>query len=123
MKKKELIAGLNHFDLSDTEARTYLAGLELGSTLVAPLAKSAGIPRTTTYEILDQLVSKNLFNTVTKGKRQYYQASSPKQFLKAVLDKEQLIRNMLPFLESLENKQQIELLSGEAMNQLPLEKF
>lgn len=107
MKRKELLSGLEHFGLKETEAILYLSALECGETLVAPLAKVSGIPRTTTYSILEDLGDRNLFTIINRGKRTFYRATSPKQILKDVLDKEALIRNMLPHLEALTEKQVI----------------
>jgi len=123
MKRKELIANLEKFGLTHSEAQLYLAGIEVGETLVAPLAIAAGIPRTTTYAMLEEMIKRNLFYVRTRGKRTYYLAASPKQILKDVLDKEQLIRSMIPHLEALTDKKcpNMDVNVGELKTPLPLD--
>ena len=46
--------------LSETEAKIYLAALELGQTSVSRIARKSGIKRTTIYLSLENLMEKGL---------------------------------------------------------------
>ena len=64
------------------EAKVYLALLELGKRTVSPIARNAGINRTTAYDILDSLVAKGLANVSGKEPLQEYIAESPDKIVK-----------------------------------------
>lgn len=74
MKKLSLLQKLG---LSETEARLYLAILELGSGTVAAIAKSSGLYRPTVYKMLPMLIGKNLIARSQLGKRTVYLAERP----------------------------------------------
>lgn len=61
----------------EKEAKVYLALLSLGKGTVSQIAREAGILRTTTYDILDSLVSKDLVNVSGKEPKQEYVAEEP----------------------------------------------
>ncbi len=104
MRKKELTEELEKLGLSAEQAELYIAGLKLGASLLAPLAKEAHIPRTSAYALIEQLERERLFNTIPSGRRILHQAAAPTQLLKRVLDQEHIVRELLPFLESLTPK-------------------
>lgn len=103
MRTKELIKELQQFGLTEPEARLYCAGLKSGSVLLAPLARAAEIPRSTAYEIVEQMVGRGLFSVEQQGKRTLYKASSGAQLLKNELSKVELLRQLLPHLEPKES--------------------
>lgn len=95
---------------SDKEANVYLALLKLGKGTVSSIARKAGIQRTTAYNVLDGLVSKNLVRISGKEPKQEYVAESPDLILRALQAKkketqEQLKKadKIIPQLKSMHN--------------------
>lgn len=101
MRHKELIAQLTSIGLLDHEAVVYIAGLKCGPSLLAPLARTAEISRSTAYEVVEQLAKRGLFTISTSQKRTIYSATSPTQLLKEILDREYRIRAIIPELEQM----------------------
>lgn len=62
---------------SENESAVFLALLELGKGTVTQITRKAGLNRTTGYDILDSLVSKNLASVSGKEPKQEYNAESP----------------------------------------------
>ena len=52
--------------LNETEAKIYLATLELGETNVGRIADKSGIKRTTIYLSLENLIKKGLISMIKK---------------------------------------------------------
>lgn len=94
---------LEDIGLTDKEARTYLALLELGPTTVVNIGKKSGIKRTTTYEILKGLLTKGLVTEQVFGKRRRFVAESPARLLENKKDEVQKLHDMIPTLEALHN--------------------
>ncbi len=74
---KEATQRLLELGLSDKEAQVYLAMLSLGPSGILEISKAAGVTRTTTYAIVEDLQRRGLVSSVTKGKRIQYSATSP----------------------------------------------
>ena len=72
---------LRKLGLKEKEVEVYLAGLELGPTTVQNIAKQAGTARPTTYEILEVLKEKGLFQETKQQKKRYFIAQSPEKIL------------------------------------------
>lgn len=100
MRTNELIEQLKALDLSEPEARLYIAGLKAGPSLLAPLAREARIPRSTVYNILEEMARKHIFVINQEGKRTLYVASPPFELLKQLYDKEHILKKLVPYLES-----------------------
>lgn len=89
--------------LNETEAKIYLASLELGQTSVSRIAKKAGIKRTTVYLSLENLMQKGLLSAIKKdGKAQYY-AEDPRNLERIMAEKKQRISNLMPELLAFTN--------------------
>ena len=72
---------LKELGLNAKETAVYLANLRLGSSLVQDIAHSAGLNRTSTYDLLSSLEKKGFVSyTITSWKR-YYQATTPNKIL------------------------------------------
>lgn len=63
--------------LTDQEARSYLALLELGQGTVADIAARAGIKRTSVYNFIDRLLDMGIVQESVVGKRRVYEATPP----------------------------------------------
>ncbi len=97
----ELLTSLN---LKESEAKVYLAALELGEATIQALAKKAGIKRTSIYNFIDDLKGRNILLESKKKKRTLYSAASPERLLE--LEKARLfeLERVLPQLSAIENK-------------------
>jgi len=73
--------------LSEAEAITYLALLELEAVSIRKVAESTGINRGTTYEIIKKLVGIGLVSMRHSGQREYYSAESPEKIFNLLQDK------------------------------------
>jgi len=79
-----LLLGLG---LSQQQAVTYLALLELEVVSVRKVAEHTGINRGTTYEAIKALVGIGLASARYAGKREYYSAESPERIYDLIRDK------------------------------------
>ena len=96
--------------LGAKEAKVYLALLELGKRSVSPIARLAGINRTTAYDILNSLVLKGLVGVSGKEPKQEYVAENPNQVLhllqREIEQKQELYKKaerLVPRLKSMHN--------------------
>lgn len=106
----KLVNTLQNAGLSDKEVGVYIGLLNLGKGTVSVIARKAGINRTTGYDILDSLVSKELVSVSGKEPRQEYAAESPdhlREFIKKEIEKKnetlKEIENAIPELKSMQN--------------------
>lgn len=72
---------LKTFGLRDIEIDIYLAGLSIGSGTAYEIAKTAGVKRPTAYALIDELVSKNLFQTEELGGKLICRPVPPRELL------------------------------------------
>ncbi|MFA4880758.1 MAG: helix-turn-helix domain-containing protein [Candidatus Doudnabacteria bacterium] len=82
-----LQAALSDLGFSDKETKVYLALLEIGRGTVSAIARTAGINRTTGYNILDVLVSKGLARISGKEPKEEYVAEAPNVITKLLKEK------------------------------------
>lgn len=92
---------LSELGLSEQQSAVYLAALELGFGSISDIAKKASIKRPTAYNVIDDLMQKNLISRSPKGKRTMYVAEPPQNLLQSVRAQEDKLMNMLPQLEAL----------------------
>lgn len=103
---QEVTKELMELDLTQGEAKVYLALLELGSSTVGPIVKKANVAYSNIYEILNRLLEKGLVTFVIKSETKYFQATNPRNLLDYLESKEEEINNrkrvlaeLLPKLE------------------------
>lgn len=92
---------LEQIGLDEKEAKIYLAVLELGPSPVQNVAQRAGVPRATTYLVLDDLKRKGLVTTFERGKKSFFVAESPDHLLELVQHKARALREQEEILRSL----------------------
>ena len=107
MTKQQLIKYLTNFGFTTSQAKLYVAGLTLKKTLMAELARTANIHRTTAYYLMEELQRRGFFRTQPVRRRTYYIAISPQQFLLMVKKRDQIAQKILPVLKSIYNRQVI----------------
>lgn len=87
--------------LEDSEAKVYLALLELGPATVSEITKKAGITRTLGYHVLDKLEKIGLVNIVSgSGAKIVFVAEHPSNLVSYVKNKKEKLENNLKNLES-----------------------
>lgn len=92
---------LREFGLTDKQAVTYLAVLQLGTSTIREISKSSELPRSTLYEVADQLVEKGLLLGEGKGWGRRYSAADPKQLRLLLEQKTLALEEALPDLTKL----------------------
>ncbi len=68
---------LRDIGLSSGEIKVYLALLELGSSSIGAIAKTAKVSPSKTYVILDKLITKGLVGYIQQGRTKYFEAANP----------------------------------------------
>ena len=104
MDKRNLIKSLGAFGFTDQQARLYLAGLQLGSCLMANLAREAGIKRSTAYYAIVELERRFFFNTKRVGSRTHYVATTPQRLLTMTAQRLTMIKKLFPQLDAIRKK-------------------
>ncbi len=98
MKLEKILAELG---LTKTKGVVYLATLQIGSGSAQDISKAAGLPRTTTHEILLCLTNLGMVNYVTRGRGRIYSAESPTKLKTLLKEKERKLEAALPELLSM----------------------
>jgi len=96
-----LTESLIKFGLTLREANVYLACLELGKSKVQAIAKKAELPRSTTYSVLESLISKQLVFTIKDKKITEFTAEDPQKILNLSEEATKAIKNIFPDLKNL----------------------
>src|SRR3989338_1366496 len=68
--------------LTGTEAKVYLALLEIGPTTAGEIAKKIKSYRRNVYDFLDKLIERGLVSVVIKNKKRHYDAVEPEKLLR-----------------------------------------
>lgn len=109
---------LTQSGLSGNEAKIYLELLKRGSINASELAKKAGLDRTMTYQVLNNLIEKGLANYVIKKHKKYFSAARPINLLRPVKEQEEFVKDLIPDLENIEQlkeiKQYVEVYEGKS---------
>jgi len=95
------ITVLQESGLSVTEAKVYLALLELGSALAGEITKKAEINRTNVYDALERLIVKGLVTYVITANRKVFEPVEPKRLREILEEQEAKLNSYLPDLEQL----------------------
>lgn len=95
------ISKLQQLGMNLNEAKIYLALLELGQAQAGALSKETQINRTTIYDSIERLIEKGLVSYTIQANKKVFQPIAPKTLLEQVTEKESIIKEILPELESL----------------------
>lgn len=93
---------LTSFGLKEQEAKIYLASLKLGEAGVTEIAREAGIQRTFTYDILEELKKRGLVSVVETSGKAKFRAISIESFQFLMEEKFDKFKAFLPELKGLE---------------------
>lgn len=90
---------LTKIGFSEKASKLYLAMLELGTQPVSVIAKKAGLNRTTTYLIINELKEKGLISEITKKKILYFSANSPSFLVKYLESQKNELNSQQSFIK------------------------
>ena len=120
---------LKDIGLTDKEAKTYLAILELGSSTIKPISLRAGIKRTSIYNFIDHLVTLGLISPSEIRGRTHYKAESPQKLVEIQRTRLSELESNIPYFMNLysdkgskvkisyfEGPEQIKNLANEGLN-------
>jgi DNA-binding MarR family transcriptional regulator len=101
---ESLIQELKKLNLTEKEARVYIALLELGPSTPYKIAKKSHLKRPTAYVIAEELVEKGLIIQMTGEKQKMYIARSPEAYVEEVEARIKDARKIVPELLALQRK-------------------
>jgi 8-oxo-dGTP diphosphatase len=124
----KIIEKLERLGIEEKPARVYLAALELGGGLASEIAQKAGVERTHTYHLLEQLIREGLVYRSERGNLLIFMAQSPKKIGQMIESRLEHAKSLIPELLMLEGanttKPKIKLYEGiEGIKQLFEETF
>lgn len=93
-----ILESLREMGLSDTEADIYRVLLKMGASPASAVAKSAGIKRTTTYSILQNLKEKGFVGGYYKDDKQLFYAERPERVAGRYEKRLKLFMDVIPVL-------------------------
>lgn len=96
-----MVSQLKKLGLSSTEAKVYIAMLELGEATTTRIAQKSGQKRTTTYSAISVLRDSGLVTRAKRGKRFVYFVEDPSSVVKISQEKLNIAESILPSLLSL----------------------
>lgn len=103
--------------LNEKQALVYEACLELSSGSGQRIAEKAGLPKSTTYDVLKGLSKKGLVKFYLKGKKRYFSANDPDILKDRAIKQQKILENFLPDIQAIynlaENKPKIRYYEGK----------
>lgn len=115
--KHNVTTVLESIGLEPKEVQVFMVLNEFGASLAATVAKKTGINRSTVYLILESLKAKSLISTFTSKGVTYFQSVSPEELVLIYERKLASLKDMVPFLESVNQssllKPRIQLFEGK----------
>ncbi|MCK4670518.1 MAG: hypothetical protein KAT43_04910 [Nanoarchaeota archaeon] len=92
---------LRELGLTDNEVRLYLALLQHGLLNPYELAEKTGLHRGYIYDALERMQEKGVINSIMKGKKKYFQATSPENLAELLRMKLESFQSIVPDLNKL----------------------
>lgn len=99
-----LISTLKLAGLNETEAKIYLACLEMGAVSAWEIYKKTGIKRPTCYAVLENLVSDEIAFKKNDGKRSIFTVIAPAKLLMTIDYRKNQFKKNLPLFEGLQSE-------------------
>lgn len=90
---------LHEFGLSNTEAKVYLALLELGKSKAGKITKKSAVNRTNVYDALERLIEKGIVSYVSENNKKVFEAVNPQRLQEIVQDKQEKIKKTIEELK------------------------
>ena len=98
-----MIEILKLLGIKEKAAEVYSAALALGTSPVRAIADKAGLKRPTVYVYLEELAKGGFVQKITIGKKEYYQATSPRLIEMRLEENLKALKKEMPHLEMLHN--------------------
>jgi len=97
---------LTDIGLSETDARFYLAALELGQATVRDVANKAGVSRTNAYDVFGRLAEQGLVSQLetSPGQKMLVLAEPPQRLIELLDQRRKRAAEVLPELLSIHNR-------------------
>ena len=89
---------LEDIGLTNAEIKVYLSLLELGTATAGPIIEKSCLQSSVVHMTLNKLIEKGFVSFVKEGKRNYYQASNPKNIVDFIDEKKERFEKILPQL-------------------------
>ncbi len=100
---------LEEFGLTKSEAKVYLALIELGATRAGFLTRKTGIHRRNVYDAIEMLIQKGLVSYIKENNVRLYKAVEPSRLLEILKEREENLLAVIPELEAKFNAVQTKL--------------
>jgi len=97
---------LQEFGLSNTEAKVYLALLELGKSKAGEITKKSAVNRTNVYDALERLIEKGLVSYVSENNKKVFESVNPERLQEILKDKQEKLEKTIEELKTRYNKSQ-----------------
>ena len=97
---------LHEFGLSNTEAKVYLALLELGKSKAGEITKKSAVNRTNVYDALERLIEKGLVSYVSENNKKVFEAVNPQRLQEILKDKQEKLGKTIEELKERYSKSQ-----------------
>ena len=91
---------LSSLGFTESETKTYLAGLAGGPQTVLDIVKRTGFSRQTTYEAIEGLKRRGLMTTSQRGKKTFYASEHPQRLITYAKRQESEMNEIVQTLES-----------------------
>ena len=109
---------LEQMGLNKRESETYIALVELGSSLASVVADKTKINRSVTYGILEGLIRKGFVSYVIRENRKYFTATNPEKLMNLLKERERRLKEVIPELLALQTiqpkgKEKVEIYKGK----------
>ncbi len=102
----EIKKALSQYGLTDEQISVYLCLVENGDSKPFPISRLTQVPRTTVYRLLDELRNLGIVTIFKKNNINYYSAENPKRLIDRLKEKENIIKEIIPSIESLFDKKE-----------------
>ena len=90
--------------LDEREIKLYTGLLKMGPCKAGTLSKLTSIDRSVTYKLLYLLIDKGFVSSVIRENRKYFQATDPSRLQDVLKEREEGLKEVIPFLETLKRE-------------------
>jgi sugar-specific transcriptional regulator TrmB len=120
----QIKTSLLEIGLSQKEIDVYITMLQIGPMPIQDIAERAGVNRSTTYVLMEQLQKRGLVSCFEKGKKTVFAADDPQRLMTQIVNelssveaKRERLEQCLPWLlaifNAMENKPKVRFFEGE----------
>ncbi|MDD5068326.1 MAG: helix-turn-helix domain-containing protein [Candidatus Pacebacteria bacterium] len=112
-----MIQALQTLGLNEKQAKVYMATLALGTSSVKNISTKCELKRPTVYVYLEEMLKSGFIHKITIGKKEYYQALSPKAVENKLEENVSSFKKQIHELEILQQSEQgrpgVQVFEGE----------